>query len=463
MFKRYCLIFLLIILLTFTSCASVGFNNTDTMRPPKATGEKAEIQNAIEKAIGSDYTLKYPQNGEYRSAVIMYDLNYDSDEEVIVFYSINNAEVAGMNMLIIDKINNAFKAIANFTVAAAEADRVNILDLNNDGNIEILVGWSMYSSQLKKLTAYSFANNSVNELICDESYNEMITTDLNDDKVNEIILFTLGSTEVSGNAKLLKVGDSATTLYPASTVIMNSDVVTYLKLQSAKINNDKYGLIVDGLLVDSSLETQVIYLNDNGVLENPLFSKEDSNVITNNTNLTKRDSKILSMDINGDGITEIPVAGRLHADSLKDGETLCNVYDWCFMNSVTLTLDSTMTTVSDGNNSYWFIVPALWKNKYTAIYNIEEKSITFKKHDTSAIIPNENTDMDTVSLNEETAIMKIRVFKENDWKNNDDGYISILKSGDNIYAYKFFLLEDDEMYLTGKQIRNNFILQSYVN
>lgn len=462
MFKRYCLIFLLIILMTFTSCASVGFNNTDTMRPPKATGEKAEIQSAIEKAIGSDYTLKYPQSGDYRSAVIMYDLNYDSDEEVIVFYSINNAEVAGMNMLVIDRINNKFKAIADFTVAAAEADKVNILDLNNDGNIEILVGWSMYSSQLKKLTAYSFVNNSVTELICDESYNEMITADLNNDQINEIILFTLGSTEVSANAKLLKVGDSGTTLYPASTVLMNSDVVTYLKLQSAKINNDKIGLIVDGLLVDSFVETQVIYLNDNGTLENPLFTQQDSS-ITNNTNLTKRDSRVLSTDINSDDVIEIPIPGRLHADSLKENESICNVYDWCFMNSVTSSLNSVMTSVSDGDNSYWFIVPALWKNKYTAIYNNEEKSIIFKKHNSSTGILEENTDSDIVNLNNETVIMKIRLFKEKDMEKNEDGYISILKSGDDVYAYKFFLLEDDEMYLTGKQIRNNFVLQSNLN
>ena len=63
-----------------TGCSIFGGDTQNLMRPPKATGAKAGVQQDIEKTVGSSVTYKYPQNGEYRSAVIMHD-NYRAMEK----------------------------------------------------------------------------------------------------------------------------------------------------------------------------------------------------------------------------------------------------------------------------------------------------------------------------------------------------------------------------------------------
>lgn len=72
------------------------------MSPPKATGDKADIQRVIEESAGS-YTFKYPQKGDYRSAVIMHDINGDGTDEAVAFYKSNTPDgVSDITVIFID-------------------------------------------------------------------------------------------------------------------------------------------------------------------------------------------------------------------------------------------------------------------------------------------------------------------------------------------------------------------------
>ena len=62
----------------------MDLDTQNLMSPPKATGDKADIQRVIEESAGS-YTFKYPQKGDYRSAVIMHDINGDGTDEAVAF------------------------------------------------------------------------------------------------------------------------------------------------------------------------------------------------------------------------------------------------------------------------------------------------------------------------------------------------------------------------------------------
>ena len=65
---------LLALCLFCSGCSVMDLDTQNLMSPPKATGDKADIQRVIEESAGS-YTFKYPQKGDYRSAVIMHDIN----------------------------------------------------------------------------------------------------------------------------------------------------------------------------------------------------------------------------------------------------------------------------------------------------------------------------------------------------------------------------------------------------
>lgn len=85
------------------------------MRPPRPTGDKAEIQNIIEEKAGSGFTFVYPQSGDYRSAVTMQDLDNDGSDEVIALFS-SGGENTKLNLMIMTKRENHGRALQIYKV-----------------------------------------------------------------------------------------------------------------------------------------------------------------------------------------------------------------------------------------------------------------------------------------------------------------------------------------------------------
>lgn len=64
----------LMLALTLSGCSFVGLDAQTLMRPPKPTGEKADIHALLESKTDGKMTLKYPRTGDYRSAIITHDV-----------------------------------------------------------------------------------------------------------------------------------------------------------------------------------------------------------------------------------------------------------------------------------------------------------------------------------------------------------------------------------------------------
>ena len=68
-------------------CSRVQTSIEDLMSPPVLTEEQAQIRDALARVSGDgEIKYRYPQNGEYRSSYIFYDIDADGVEEAMVFY-----------------------------------------------------------------------------------------------------------------------------------------------------------------------------------------------------------------------------------------------------------------------------------------------------------------------------------------------------------------------------------------
>ena len=67
-------------ILSASGCSLTDFSSESLLRPPKTTGDEAEIEQLIADCAKNGYTLKYPKNGNYRSAIIMSDLDGDKND-----------------------------------------------------------------------------------------------------------------------------------------------------------------------------------------------------------------------------------------------------------------------------------------------------------------------------------------------------------------------------------------------
>lgn len=69
---------LLLLSLSLTGCTRIQTSIEDLMSPPVLTEEQAQIRDALAQVSGeTELKYKYPQNGEYRSSFIFYDIDGD--------------------------------------------------------------------------------------------------------------------------------------------------------------------------------------------------------------------------------------------------------------------------------------------------------------------------------------------------------------------------------------------------
>ena len=69
-----------------TGCSALNFSVEGLVDAPKVTKEQEEIHQALIESVGSNITLKYPRNGDYRSAYVIANIDDEPDSEAIVFY-----------------------------------------------------------------------------------------------------------------------------------------------------------------------------------------------------------------------------------------------------------------------------------------------------------------------------------------------------------------------------------------
>ena len=108
----------LALLAALPGCSFVGLDAQTLMHAPRPTGDnEAGIQSLLESTAKGDMTLKYPVNGDYRSAIITHDLCGDATDEAMAFYqkSDETGGTGGTNVMFMQKQKNGkWQSIGSF-------------------------------------------------------------------------------------------------------------------------------------------------------------------------------------------------------------------------------------------------------------------------------------------------------------------------------------------------------------
>lgn len=288
--------------------------------PPGFYGETAEVQVAFEASLSANdrnkVTLKYPIDGEYRTAFVMNDLDSDKDDEVIVFYTLKSDE-STVRMNVLDKIDDKWQSVYDEPGYGSEVISVAFDDLNKDGDAEIICSWSLYESQTSKVMTIHSAHTEKSKPIqlktlVTQSYSFSGIADFDSDGYDEIFVIWSDSSSVSSttsampkaSAMLLKMMEDDTISPIGQPVTVDSSVSSYdtMKLQISS-KGDRLMAFVDAYKGEDTMITEVFWWDtDRHVLVTPFFDS-----ITLSNILTVRSPAVRSEDIDGDGIIEIPV------------------------------------------------------------------------------------------------------------------------------------------------------------
>ena len=294
-----------LLLVTFSGCSLNFFSVESLMAPPMQSGRNGEVQAAFKKYMNDkNVLLKTPAKGEYQTPFIFFDLNGDGQEEALVFY-VDNTVDASVRFAVLECINDTWVISAALTGAGNGIYDVGFNDMNNDGVFEIFIGWSLFEAKTSRVvTVYSVKNGNNGvlalELLASEYYNAKRFVDFNNDGRNDLVLVFLDDStgiqksymrnfSLSDNGELIKY----------SEILINSAITSVAQIQyDTPADTGITRLFIDCLKSDTLVFTEVVYWNNSKISAVRAF--EDAETVT------LRNSKVLSYDIDGDGLIEVP-------------------------------------------------------------------------------------------------------------------------------------------------------------
>ena len=233
---------LLVLTMLSTGCSDTAFGTDTMLRPPRATGDKAEIQDIITQEAGGSYTLKYPQAGDNRSAIIMRNENKENEFALALYSTENDTKI---NASVIVYREQSWKCIGTFDNICSGIDRVMFKDIDGDKNEEIIIGWTSYNSPQKMLTAYSMTTDGIDEMKIDETYDEIVVSDIVDDQNDDIVLLSLSTQDSPSMATLLQYSEQEKRPISKYSLELDSDVTAFTNITVGDLavnTNDENGI-----------------------------------------------------------------------------------------------------------------------------------------------------------------------------------------------------------------------------
>lgn len=412
-------------------CSLSALTAENVMEPPQAYGDGAQLQAAMEEALGAQMTLRYPRSGEHRSAVVRADVDGDGHEEAIVFYR-PATESAGARMVLLDTDEEGeWKLMSEFAGGEGEIDRIVFGDVNGDGALDVITGWSAYSDYctifVHSCTGGVLAEQEIKSTDtgarAQSSYTEMSVGDFDSDGVDELLTVSMASGDDAGEARLLKwqrTGQQSSmgVIRQMGQLTLSPGAADYTSSAAGRLAWNRQGIAVDSRRSDGSYASEMVYWDgENGALT---AACEE-----NGRSLFERALNTESSDIDGDGYIEVP------CDSLLPGYSTTStggVYltDWYCFGSEGCVKD--FSAVMRPDSGYYFVIPERWQGMITARPDAESHALRFYLADGQNIFFQE--------------LMCIRVFTQDEWEEESStgwneepsGYIEICTTDYYVYA-----------------------------
>ena len=426
-------------------CGCTGFSFTvdSLLNAPKLTEEQGEIHEALTAAVGGIVTLKYPRNGENRSAFVIADLDGEIGDEALVFYEYNTGSGSdeGIRVNLLDKDEDGkWYSVKELAGAGTEVDRVIITQMGEKNRCNVLVGYQSVTGGENTLEIYSCYEGDFKRVGTD-TYSVLDTLDINYDGYREIVTIqrqnNADTGAVTAKASLLDMADGE--LVKTEGIDMCGNVQNYVNTCSGLLNKQHEAIFIDGLNQDGSLQTEIVYYRYSS-LQNPMQLSPQKLLP-----LCTRPAGYYSTDVDGDGIVEIPSTRPMtgYENAIIDEMvymTTWNIYEDFF------DLTEKYRGYYSISNGYFFAFPNRWNDLVTVKREADNSELVFYKYEGDINASN-------------TEIMRIAAVARRDSQEYvDDGYRLIANKGQLDYYVKLPEDKREQLILTIDEVKNNFYI-----
>lgn len=428
-----------LVMATASGCSPVGLNSGDLLHPPKTSVDEQKIMELIEKTSGSNYSLKYPENGNNRSAIIMNDLDADFQNEAVAFYQTSTLSESTIHMLVMYEDKNGWNLAGDFQTQNSGIDRVEFADITGDGTLEIIVGYKTYTSNTNQLNIFTYNGDTATQLESIFSYTNLLIDNFTSGTKPEILTITLQSDNAS-NATLLGYNTDAKIINNISSVAIDPGITNLEYINSGKLDQNTTCAVIDGTFSTDKLCTQVIYYDqESQKLINGLYSEKSTA-----PNPTIRDAKTYCTDIDKNTTFEIPTLAKMPCNTTENADLVASNVTWNSFDIEHIALVPLYTMIVNYNSGYYLKIDDNRLNNVTARINPDDNSMSLYGWNGKEV-----TDK----------LLTIKVYSSQDWSTTgkNDGYSLIKEHGAKAYCYKIENTESEQKY-TDDQVVKAFSL-----
>ncbi len=418
--------------LMLTGCSGLGLNSAELLTPPKAQGNQAQIQELIQHNAPNGYEMIYPEEGDYKSSVIFYDLDGDNDEDAVAMYSPDKE-----NIKILIAENNGFNYTmkSECSVFTPRLNRVEFADLNGDGTSEIVVSYPG-TPAMQSMTVISIGGDAAQTDLVNLCAEHLIR-DFDGNGKNDLLTIAIADGENLPTARLWV--DNGGSLYEQSSCEVASDVREYISLSFGKLSDEVSGAVIDAKCADGEYSTQLLCYDYNarGIV-NPLY-------VSSSYQKTKRDAAVTSADIDRDGKIEIPVCHMMEYAQNEESSSVCDRIDWSSYDYSQLSLEVKQSAILCDRLGFLLNLTPEHADIVTARY-IGENAAAVYLWEYKRNTPERTSRLLTIKRYEKSAYDKDTVLEAVAGQNSDYVYTYVIDSVEGFYGYT-----DDE-------VINNFVL-----
>ena len=296
---------LMALLICLTGLSGCVFSSVEEMYAlPKSSEAYVNLQAKINMEKGNAEYIA-PLSGENRQTIQLVDVDGDGIQEAVAFFRDAQAEAPLQIVFFRQDEEGEYQPWARIEGVGTEIESIDYLELCEPAGCEILVSWQVNAS-VRDLVGYAVKDGQPVEILR-TSYDGYLAADLDQDGLKELVLAQPGGDAQAG---------WEVDYYDGIQGRMELLSATPLSQGAAEINTWTAGMLADeipALFVTSTfgeedLITDIFCLGEQGLENISLHERAEQS-----QDVYHYYAGVHPADMNGDGVTEVPVAQSVPA------------------------------------------------------------------------------------------------------------------------------------------------------
>lgn len=313
---------------------------------PQLPNEYTELREQIEDIISAGAEYAAPTSGNNIQSVQLIDLDGDRVEEAVAFFR-NATDEKPLKIYIFRAVGDSYEQAALLESSGISIYSIRYVDMNNDGLREIIVGWRV-SADIQALGVYSIENYEP-RLIMSSLYTRYEVLDFDDDLTQEIVLLR---SDNQGDPVAEYYDWEGEDLSVQSTTRLSMTMAELKSMDIGALRDVEVALFVTGVAEDTRSITDILTYKQ-GAIANIVRSD-----VTGVSSEIFRYISLEPVDIDGDGVTEVPMPVVLPNTQEGSEELFWQVY-WLSYNARGQS-ETVVSTYHNINEGWYLILPDQW-------------------------------------------------------------------------------------------------------